>query len=154
MCGKQADEWVGWGVGGVNPLNMHKPSLSLDKRYKDISKNDKSFDRVCLASPSLLTFFWQSFDKVLKKEQKKLTKGFYPRGIFWGRGRSFHAIGKPCPPLWLIGKIYHHFFDILLTEFWHFVWPPKKSLLSLYWGNLPGGGEESRFGFVREGCYI
>jgi hypothetical protein len=36
----------GMGGEGVNPLMMQKPSLSLDKRYKDISKNDKSFDRV------------------------------------------------------------------------------------------------------------
>jgi hypothetical protein len=57
VCGERTGEWVGWRVRGVNPLNMHKPSLSLDKRYKDISKNDKSFDRVCLASPPLLTFF-------------------------------------------------------------------------------------------------
>jgi hypothetical protein len=37
---------VVWEVRWVNPLMMQKPSLSLDKRYKDISKNDKSFDRV------------------------------------------------------------------------------------------------------------
>jgi hypothetical protein len=48
---------VVWEVKGVNPLMMQKPSLSLDKKYKDISKNGKSFDRVYLASPSLLTFF-------------------------------------------------------------------------------------------------
>ena len=93
--------------------------------------------------------FWHSFDILLtgfKKRTKKANRGFYPRGIFWGRGRSFHVIGKSCHPLWVIDKAYHLFLtffwqslDILLTGFWHFVWPFKKSLLSLYWGNLPGG---------------
>jgi hypothetical protein len=40
---------VGWGVDGVNPLDPHKPSLSVDKRYKDISKNDKKRIKGCLA---------------------------------------------------------------------------------------------------------
>jgi hypothetical protein len=57
VCGKRVSGYVVWRVRGVNPLMMQKPSLSLDKRYKDISKNDKSFDRVCLASPFLLTGF-------------------------------------------------------------------------------------------------
>jgi hypothetical protein len=54
----KTDTGVGVMRGGRGePLDPHKPSLSVDKRYKDISKNDKSFDRVCLASPPLLTFF-------------------------------------------------------------------------------------------------
>jgi len=57
VCGKRIPVWVVWRVRGVNPLMTHKPSLTPDKRYKDIPKNDKSFDRVCLASPSLLTGF-------------------------------------------------------------------------------------------------
>jgi hypothetical protein len=57
VCGKRIPGYVVWEVRGMNPLMMQKPSLSLDKRYKDISKNDKSFDRDYLASPSLLTGF-------------------------------------------------------------------------------------------------
>jgi hypothetical protein len=45
VCGKRYGGCGVWGWEDINPPHIHKPNLIIDKRYKDISKNGKSFDR-------------------------------------------------------------------------------------------------------------